>query len=109
MVPPQVTYNQHTLYAKAGSYGDGTTHTANNDDNDISWVILGPVIGVGAVLVVGTIIVIMLCCCYCNHRDDVAKRKTSSAHDIIMVRYVGAPNGSQLSLGGGCLLCLFYI
>jgi len=81
-----VAYNQQTLYAEAGSYGDVTTQTASEDD-DINWVILGPIVGAGSGLVVGTIIAILLCC-YCKGRDKVSKSKTSSAHDIIVVSHV---------------------
>jgi len=83
-----VAYNQQTLYAEAGSYSDVTTRTASDED-DINWVILGPIVGVGSGLVAGTIIVVLLCC-YCKSRDKVSKSKTSSAHDIIVVSHVFA-------------------
>ena len=89
--PPQVAYNQHTLYAEGGSYSDVTTRTASDDD-DIDWVILGPIVGVAFGLVAGTIILILLCC-YCKNRDKVSKSRTSSAHDIIVVSHM------QLCLG----------
>ena len=82
--PSQVTYNQQTLYAEAGSYSDVTTRTASDED-DINWVILGPIVGVGSGLVAGTIIVVLLCC-YCKSRDKVSKM--SSAHDIIVVSHL---------------------
>ena len=81
-----MTYNQQTLYAEAGSYSDVTTRTASDED-DINWVILGPIVGVGSGLVAGTIIVVLLCC-YCKSRDKVSKSKTSSAHDIIVVSHL---------------------
>ena len=84
---PQVVYNQHTLYAESGSYDEveSQPQTTSNEDDDISWVVLGPVVGVAASLVLATLVSIVIIRCYCAHSNRKKKANKSVSRDIIVV------------------------
>ena len=57
-----MVYNQHTLYAESGSYDEveSQPQTTSNEDDDISRIVMGPVVGVAASLVLATLVSIVI-------------------------------------------------
>ena len=81
-----MVYNQHTLYAESGSYNEvGSQSTTSSEDDDVSWVVLGPVVGVAATVVLATLVTIVIIHCYCTHGNRNKKATKLSSRDCIVV------------------------
>lgn len=79
-------YNEQTLYAESGSYRELESRSTINSsqDDDVNWVVLGPIVGVAAALVMATLIIIATIYCYC-HGNKGKKSATLPARDFIVV------------------------
>ena len=61
---------QQTLYAESGSYSElESQSTISSEDDNINWVLLGPIAGAAAAFVIATLIIIFVIYCYRSNRD----------------------------------------
>ena len=84
-----MVYNQQILYAESGSYSEveGQSSVSSEDDDDVTWVVLGPIIGAAATLVLVTLVTFLTIYCYYSHRNRKRDRKSTKvpANDFFVV------------------------
>jgi len=73
------------LYAESGSYSEVESQSASQNDDDLNWTILGPIVGVAIALVIATLTTVTIIYCYCHSNRDKKSSVKSPANDFIVV------------------------